>query len=259
MQGDIAPMSETGRMQPLVAIRAIRALFKNKEDTGQVFKIVAALKGNSMARGMARFRTDPVGAQVLAENRQLPTTLCNRDYLRSLPEGSFGRIYQRFLETEGLSPEGLVDASMESPRWEQRQAEFGLFSSRLRDSHDLLHVVTGYGRNPLGELSVLAFSYPSTRNRGIGFLVLVGMFKFKKDLPRGIPVFRSVWEACRNGKKAAWMPGVDWEAMLKLPLDEVRRRLNIKTPAIYKDVEARMIALEAQYQAKHAHASPQAA
>lgn len=262
MQNETVQMSETGRIQPIVAYRAIRALFRNKEDTGQVFKFVEALKGNSMAKRMEMFRASPVGRQVLAENRQLLDALCNKEYLRSLPEGSFGRAYLDFLETEHLSAEGLVEASRASPQWDkQRQAEFALFASRMRDSHDLHHVLMGYGRNPLGEISVLAFGYPHTRNRGIGVLILIGMFKFKKDLPRGIPVFRTVWEAWRNGKKAVWLPGVDWEAMLELPLEEVRRRLNIRTPVIYKTVEPRMMALEAEYQRKHAHAgaAPQAA
>ena len=222
MQGETAQISETGRIRPLAAYRAIRALFKNKEDTGQVFKIVAALQGNSMANCMARFRSSPVGRQVLAENRQLLATLCNREYLRSLPEDSFGRIYHRFLETEGLSAEGLVDASNESQHWEKRQAEFALFASRVRDSHDLNHVLTGYGRNPLGEICVLTFAYPHTRNRGIGVLILAGMFKFKKDLPREIPVFRAILEAYRNGKKAAWLPGVDSTARLPMPSPRAR-------------------------------------
>ncbi len=259
MQNEALSLTEVDRIRPLVAIRAIRALFKNKEDTGQVFKIVAALTGKSMRKRMERFRASPVGRAVLAENRHLLATLCNREYLRSLPEGSFGRIYQNFLETEGLSAEGLVDASKQSPQWEKRQAEFAIFTSRMRDSHDLQHVLNGYGRNPLGEICVLTSSYPHTRNRGIGFLILIGMFKFKKDLPRDVPVFRAIREAYRNGKKAAWLPGVDWEAMLKLPLDEVRRTLNIATPVIYKSVEARMIELEKEYQRKHAAMIAQAA
>lgn len=259
MQSEPVQISENGRIQPLVAYRAIRALFKNKEDTGQVFKLVEALKGNSMARCIQRFRTDPVGSQVLAENRQLLDTLCNSAYLRSMPEGSFGRAYQQFIETEGLSAEGLVEASKASPLWGKRQAEYALFAARMRDSHDLQHVLTGYGRNPLGELAVLAFGQAQNHNRGIGVLVFVGMFKFKKDLPRGIPVFRTVWEARRNSKRAAWIPGFDWEALLKLPLDEVRCKLNIKTPIIYKSVEPRMIALETEYQRRRAEAMPRAA
>lgn len=250
---------DTGKIRPLVAIRAIRALFRNKEDTGQVFKIVEALQGRTMIDCVNRFRADPVGSQILTENRQLLNTLCDTDYLRGLPENSFGRIYARFLEKEGLSAEGLVDASKEEPGWEKKRVEFALFAARLRDSHDLNHVLTGYGRDTLGELSVLSFGYPHTRNRGIAFLVLVGMFKFKKDLPRSIPVFRCVWEAWRNGKKAAWLPGVDWEAMLKLPLEEVRRKLNIATPVLYKSVQPRMNEIEAEYRRKQAEAMPLAA
>ncbi|MFP5469406.1 MAG: hypothetical protein ACLGGZ_06660, partial [Alphaproteobacteria bacterium] len=66
MQNEALSISETGRIQPLVAIRALRALFRNKEDTGQVFKIVAALTGNSMQKRMEMFRASPVGQAVIA-------------------------------------------------------------------------------------------------------------------------------------------------------------------------------------------------
>jgi len=259
MQNETVQIGQDTRIRPLVAIRALRALFKNKEDTGQVFKIVAALTGSSMQKILQRFRTSPVGAAVLAERRQLLATLSNQDYLRSLPENSFGRIYQKFLETEGLTAEGLVDASRESAQWEKRQQEFELFSNRLRDSHDLQHVMTGYGRDALGELSVLAFSYAHSRNRGIGFLVLMGMLKSKKDLPRSVPVFRAIWEAYRHGTKAVWFLDADWEALLKLPLDEVRRTLNIMPPVIYKSAQPRMIELEAEYRRNHETGVVQAA
>lgn len=259
MQADSIQPAENDRVQPIVAYRAIRAIFKDKEDTGQVFKLVNALKGKSMAISMDRFRNDPVGKQIIVENRKLLDTLRNTAYLRSLPEGSFGRAYQQFLETEGLSAEGLVQASEEAPEWGSRERENALYSARLRDAHDLTHVLTGYGRDPLGELSVLAFTQAQTRNRGIGVLVFFGMFKFKKDLPRSIPIFRSAWEARRNGKRAAWLPAADWEALLKLPLEEVRRKLNVTTPAIYKAAEPRMIQIEAEFQRKRAEMTPQAA
>lgn len=256
MQSETRQFGGPARIQPLVALRALRAIFRDKEDTGQVFKIINALTGKSLYRRLDRFRNTPVGRQVLAENRQLLATLSDRKYLASLPEGSYGRAYLKFLEAESLSAEGLVEASLEAPR-NQQQADYELFTSRLRDSHDLQHVLTGYGRDTLGELSVLAFSYAHTRNLGIGFLVFTGMFKFRKEMPRGIPVFRSVWEAFRNGTKSVWLPGVDWEALLKLPLDEVRRTLNILPAAIYKGVQPRMIEAEREYQSRRAGRMPQ--
>jgi ubiquinone biosynthesis protein COQ4 len=258
MQSQTQQSFSAPRIQPLVALRALRAIFRDKEDTGQVFKIVNALTGKSIFRRLGRFRNSPVGCEVLAENRQLLSTLSDRKYLASLPEGSYGRAYLKFLETEGLSAEGLVEASKEAPRTQQ-QADYELFTSRLRDSHDLQHVLTGYGRNTLGELSVLAFSYAHTRNPGIGFLVVTGMFKFRKEMPEGIPVFRAVWEAYRNGTKSAWLPAADWEALLKLPIEEARRILSIAEPVIYKGVEPRMKEAEAEYQRMRASHAPQPA
>ena len=51
--------------------------------------------------------------------------------------------------------------------------------------HDLWHVTTGYGRDALGELSLLAFTYAQEKNRGIGAIVLYGyriMGKVTKEL-----------------------------------------------------------------------------
>ena len=40
--------------------------------------------------------------------------------------------------------------------------------------HDLWHVTTGYGRDALGELSLLAFTYAQEKIEGIGAIVLYG-------------------------------------------------------------------------------------
>src|SRR4029078_11371261 len=74
------------------------------------------------------------------------------------------------------------------------------FADRLRDTHDLWHVVTGYGRDLIGEASLLAFTYAQTRNPGIGFIVAVAYLK-----ARGInrPARRLLRDGYRRGKRAA--------------------------------------------------------
>ena len=70
----------------------------------------------------------------------------------------------------GIDAQGLVDASEEADR---RTGEVPLdadrdwFYARLRDMHDLWHVLTGYGRDLAGEATLLAFTHAQTRNRGI--------------------------------------------------------------------------------------------
>lgn len=222
---------QSTRMQPLVALKAIRRLIRDPEDTAQVFTIVRALAGSSIERGYRRFAKLPVGQRILSRPGELLDTLRDRDSLRALPAGSLGRAYLSFVESENLSADGLVEASEQGEeRWESADKE--RYGKRLRDQHDLWHTVTGYGRDELGELCLLAFTYAQTRNRGIGFIVLVGAFKMREVFGRG--VFRAVRRGYRDGRRAAWLPGQEWEALLARPLDEVRQELGIEEPVPYR-------------------------
>ncbi len=247
------------RIELLKAWRAIRALIADKEDTSQVFKIVDALSGNSVDEQFRRFVATETGRRILAEKRNLVTTLSDQARLAALPQGTLGRAYYEFMAEENLTADGLVEAS-EAVRREDdgRTADEKLFGFRNRDQHDLWHVTVGYGRDGLGELALLAFTYAQTRNRGIGFIVLVGASKTRSSLP-GINIWRIIREAYRNGKKAAWLPATDWEAMLERPLADVRAELGIVEPAAYKEAEPLSIAAENEFQAMRAEQQKQAA
>jgi ubiquinone biosynthesis protein COQ4 len=95
---------------------------------------------------------------------------------------------------------------------------------RLRDQHDLYHVVTGYGRDLRGELAVLAFTAAQTRNPGVaaipGYLLLRA--GWRSDLGRLIR------EGFRRGLRAGWLPAQHWEELFDRPLDEVRSTLRLE-------------------------------
>lgn len=225
------------RIEPIKAIRAIRALIADKEDTGQVFKIVDALSGGADERMFNRFMADGTGARIVAEKRNLISLLNDRERLSQLPEGTLGRTYYDFMASENLTADGLVAASEEAPRLYAGMPEgAAIFRDRMRDSHDLWHVTTGYGRDGLGELCLLAFTYAQTRNRGIGFIVAVGTRVASKEAP-GVGVWRAIREGYRLGKAARWLPTADWETLIARPLEEVRARLGVGTPATYRRIE----------------------
>ena len=220
-------------LHPFEAVRAVRRLLANPEDTSQVFAIFRALRGRSGLTAFRRFAASPTGARIIREKRRLLDTLSDRGGLAALPEKSFGRRYFNFMEQEQLTAEGLVEASQS---WETDPvpADLQLFRERMRDAHDLTHVLTGYGRDPLGEICLLAFMYAHTRNRGAALIVLMSLKRMPKA-GRG-----AVAEAWRNGKKARWLQDQDFEALLPRPLAAVRRELNIADPARYRAVIAHM-------------------
>jgi ubiquinone biosynthesis protein COQ4 len=219
-------------IQPLVALRAMRDLLANPDETALVFRIIRALSGNSFERLYQRVLADPVGGVVLNEKRDILSVLQNRDRLRDLPGGTLGHEYARFLDREGISAEGLVDASeehMDDQVFLDERAR--CLSNRLRDTHDLWHVVTGYQRDLFGEHALLAFSYAQTRNPGIGFIVVMAAIRRWREGEKD--VIPLAWEGYRRGCAAASFVAADWEGMLEMPLEEVRRRLNVEAPPTY--------------------------
>src|SRR6201996_250290 len=223
------PVLDT-RLRPLEAVKAVRRLMANPDDTRQVFLILRAMRGRSGIRLFQRFQKSEMGARILGEHRSLFATLSDRAALAALPEGSLGRDYERFMAAENLSPEGLV-APSQAYRDDVVTADVALFRDRMRDMHDLTHTLTGYGRDPLGELCLLAFMYSHTGNLGMALIALMGFARLESRTAR-----RAVIEAWRHGRKAHWFADMDWEAMLSEQLNGLRRRFAIAEPKAYRAV-----------------------
>lgn len=223
-------------LRPLQALQALRRLVRDKDDTKQVFTILKSLGGGSSFRGFQRFRATDYGQKVLSTETDLVDLLSDRQYLEGLPEGSLGRAFIAFMDRCGLSPEGLAEASREAGIDEANfTPDFRKFERRLRCSHDLWHVVTGYGCDGLGEMGLVAFSYRHIRNIGFLLIAVAAAYNYKKQFPDR-PIWRILREGYRRGGQAQWLVAADWERLLPQPLSLVRRQLNIKEAPIYQGV-----------------------
>ena len=215
------------RYRPLIALDAIRKLIRDKEDTRQVFRLLVALRGMSFVRNVKRFKATPLGARVLREKRDLVDVLVDRPYLEGLPAGSLGREFIAFMDHCGITPEGLTEAAREAGLDEFDLTEDERrYEMRTRVQHDLWHVVGGYGCDGFGEVCNVAFSYPHTGNIGFMVIAIAGGWNYRKAFP-GEPIMSAMWQGLKRGRKAKWLPETDWEAMLPLPLADVRKALNI--------------------------------
>ena len=220
------------RIQPLLALSAFRKLIKNPEDTHQVFMIGEALRGKSLARVTERFAATPLGVRVFEGGHALMPLLTDRDALARLPAGSLGRAYLDFVVGERLSAEGLVAAAKGRDEITDATPAEQAFRTHIRDNHDLWHVATGYGRDPLGEVCLLAFSYAQTGLNGLGAIALLGTLRIGREAG-GARVRTAVMQGYRTGKRAAWLPAIDWQPLLARDLAQVRRDLGLGAPDAY--------------------------
>jgi ubiquinone biosynthesis protein COQ4 len=225
------------RIDIKAALVAMRALSRNPDDTAQVFRIVESLSGPSAQKQFVRFSETEFGRRVLDAREELLPVLADRARLEAMPAESFAHAYLRFIDQEGITAGGLVDASTEGAtgRWNADLigAERDLFRHRMRDMHDLWHTLTGYRGDLIGEVSLLAFTLAQTRTQGIALIVAVGLARAPSSARRVI------LQGFARGLKATWLPGQDWVSLLPLPLDTVRSVLQIDAPPRYTPVYSR--------------------
>ena len=223
------------QIKPLAAWRAMRELLRNPDDTTQVFHIIEALKGDSLGDAVRRLRASDRGRALLQKKPSIVPALNDREALLSLPAGSVGRAYYDFVHAEDLSADGLIASSETASRealYKGLSADEAWLADRLRDIHDLQHVLTGYGRDPIGELSLLSFMTTQTPNRGIRFIIWIAKWKYLREVPQ-FDVRELIDEGAHIAQRAQWMAEIEWEQRLAEPLEQVREELGFEPPERY--------------------------
>ncbi|CAN5383117.1 hypothetical protein BH10PSE2_BH10PSE2_18130 [soil metagenome] len=225
------------KIRPLKALRAFRRLIADKEDTAQVFEIMRALSGRSVARGYGRMlRTVEGGRQAFLRD-ELAHRLDDPVWLDQFGPGTVGEAYRLFRNARGFTADGLADAERAVLPFVDAQHPIVWYSRRLRDVHDIWHVLTGYETDALGEACVVSFSYGQTRNLGFAFIGWGAAREINRE-NRSIPARKAAFQAWRNGRAARWLPGLDYEALFGEPLSAARDRLGIMPASVYAAIPA---------------------
>ena len=228
------PRRPKARYRPLTALRHFRELLKDKENTAEVFKIYDALPSGQFIPRVRALALSPHGEALRASEPYLPSILDNHEALRQLPEGSVAHAYCDFMEREGLTAAGLVEEfeRAERPTYDDLVQWFGF---RQRDTHDLMHVLTGYGRDALGEQCVLLFTHGQSPSQGHLLLGYAGSLHLKKLVKSDAPVMKATRQAHRTGKACPALVGLSIRELLAKDLEQVRAELNIPEPHWYRE------------------------
>ena len=236
---DGTPLRDPRRPQPRYSLRKayghFRDLLKDKEETSHVFKIYESLPASDFTDRVRRITLSENGEQLRREEPYLPPILDDHEKLRKMPKGSVAQAYCDFMENEGLSAAGLVAEAekLGRPNYADLIQWYG---DRSRDTHDLMHVLTGYGRDGLGEQCVLLFTHGQQPSHGHLLIGYAGALHIKK-LPclRGsrAPVLRAVRQAHQTGRNCPELLSLPINLLLSMQLEDVRAELKIPKPTYY--------------------------
>jgi ubiquinone biosynthesis protein Coq4 len=213
----------------------------SERGTAAKIRILGHWGGPLMARRVRMMKADPQGRRLLAERPDLAATLSDMDRLGAMPEGTLGRAYFDFFQAPAMAPGYLVTGTVyRDGFYRKMESEWGeetlwLFN-RFSASHDLMHVLGGYGWDATGEVLNIGFSAGAYSS---GRFVRPGLVSKAVGLGLGIVIkpsvgmgrwMRAVDEGIRRGAQAASTTPfhlVPWEDWLEDPIEDVRRRLGM--------------------------------
>ena len=226
---------QPARYRPLRAVQSFQALMKDKEDTSLVFKIFESLPSRDFMPRVRDLALSERGEFLRSSELSLAEILDDHATLRRTPKGSLAHAYCDFMEAQGLSAAGLT-AEYERAGRPKYPDLVEWFITRSRDTHDLFHILTGYGRDALGEQCVLLFTHGQAPSQGhllIGYAGAANIVRTAKGSKA--PVFGAVRQAHRTGKGAPPLISQPISKLLERPLDELRTALHIPEPTQYRE------------------------
>ncbi len=94
-----------------------------------------------------------------------------------LPEGTLGHEFARYFRDNKISP---FETTLEI------KSDIDFISKRYRETHDLLHVLTGYATDVMGEMELQAYALGNLGIRTAMLILLVGTLGQLKDRQSGV-------------------------------------------------------------------------
>jgi ubiquinone biosynthesis protein Coq4 len=212
--------SHRNQIHYLDTLKGIATMLRNPEATESVFDIEDGLSDIEATRlAMLHVRKDPDMAAMIDE-RYLRTKEHDLDALLQLPANTLGYAFARNLTDKGFDPDYF--------RKREIKNDIDYVLMRLRQTHDIWHVITGFDTDPVGELGVKAVEVAQTRRPMAAVVSCGGVMRFLLHDPENLgKVLAAVSAGYQMGIKSKLLLAQRWEDHWDRPLDEWRAMLNL--------------------------------
>ena len=210
-------------LQALRQLGNLAAVGRSGGSLDKVADLVDSFLGTpQMEQCLARFRALPGGAAMLDE--RYPPLQPDLERLAQMPPGSLGHSYASLIRRFNYDAEFFRPRPVDTEeRW---------LTQRIATTHDIHHVVSGFGTTEEGENGVLAIT--STQ---VGFPAYVSLNHaaqlaiYRFQLPRYPQMSRAINHGTSIGFSAVALCTARWEEGWEWPVQDWRQRLGLVTPA----------------------------
>ena len=174
---------------------------------------------HAAAQADARLERHREGQRLLAERPRLNATCVSHWPRCGVPAASLGHAYAAYFHANGITPFDPpalpVDTNQE------------YLATRLREVHDVFHVVTGYGTDELGELELQWFNMGNLGWGPLPIIVLIAFIAMGRAKQYGgvWNVWKRARAAYRRGRRSRALASMAWEDYWHMPVRDVQALL----------------------------------
>lgn len=167
-----------------------------------------------------RMAADDTGRELLAKRPRISEESIDRHRLASLPDGTFGKEYARFLENLKTSPDNRPPVKFIDDE------DLLYVMQRYRETHDFTHVILQQKTNMLGEVTV---KYFEGLQLGLPMAILGSIFgggRLLTNHRRELIEHRIPW-VCEQAMNSRLFIAVDWENHFDRQIADLQKELNV--------------------------------
>ena len=204
----------------LSTLKGVVTLLRDPAQTESVYDVEDGLRHTKATELAVEYVKSKPNVAALFQERYLAPAVNLEDLLK-LPTESLGYSYAIYIKDSGFDPNFY--------RFLKVEDDISYFLLRMRQTHDIWHIVAGFSTDVFGELGLKAFELAQTHRTMSAVLIAGGLlstlFKHPEDLDK---LLEQIAIGYRLGAKAKPFFAKKWEENWERPLLEWRQELGIE-------------------------------
>jgi ubiquinone biosynthesis protein COQ4 len=196
------------------------AFVNNPNQTEAVFDIADGLRHTDLYQQyLEHAHSQPAVAQIIKERYFAP--LPDMEEILKCPQESLGYHYATEMKRTGLQPDFYRKLDVKD--------DYSYIAMRVRQTHDIWHIITGLGTDLASEIGLQAFTLAQTRSP-LSVTLLAGtiVFALKSSISLN-PLVEKMQKGWQMGESAKPFLAQKWEEDWEKPLSEWRADLKIES------------------------------
>jgi ubiquinone biosynthesis protein COQ4 len=205
----------------ITEMKGVFGMLRNPEHTDSVFDIEDGLRHSEATKLSMDYILSCPEMGPMVRERYLRAKVPDLDALRKLPEGTLGRTYADNLIHHGFDPDYFRKVEVID--------DDSYLILRIRETHDLWHVMTGFLPNRIGEIGLKAVEVAQLRRPMAAIICCGGVMRYMLRDPDGLEiVIEAISKGYQLGLGAKKLLAQKWEERWEERVDDLREELGVQ-------------------------------